>query len=123
MNAAGPQPEQIMQLLLTKYPAADSEPLTDAILLAVLSTVSQGKDSRQPLLERMQTSEDSGAARLVPSHKQAALLAWVDEAFRTMRSEHPLDDELTQRLNKLLPVAAAVAQIEGEFLCIGQHPR
>ncbi len=122
MSAAGPAPEHIMQLLLDKYPAADSEPLTEAVLLAVLSAVSRGEDSRQPLLERIQTNKELGAARLVPSHRQAALLAWVDAAFRTMRAEHPLDDELTLRLNKLLPVVAAVAQIDGEFLRIGQHP-
>ncbi|MCZ6830795.1 MAG: DUF1631 family protein [Gammaproteobacteria bacterium] len=123
MSKPGPQPKQVMQRLGEKYPGTDTaEPATNEALLAALAAVSAAENSRAPLLERMQPTDDLSATRIVPGRKQAAVLAWVDDAFRIMLSEHSLDDELTGKVKKLLPVVAAVALVKEEFLSIGQHP-
>jgi hypothetical protein len=122
MSGQPPQIDLVKQHLQDKYPSGSGgEPLAEQTLLDALAAAA-GEDSRTPLLERIQVSDDLGAPRLVPCKKQAALIAWVDDAFRLMLTEHPLDDELTGRIRKVLPAVAAVALFEGGFLTIGEHP-
>jgi hypothetical protein len=123
MSGRPPQAELVKQHLQDKYPAgAAREPLAEEALLNALAAVATGEDSRKPLLERMQASNDLSAPRPKPCPKQAALISWVDDAFRLMLTEHSLDDELTGKIRKVLPAVAAVALLEGDFLSIGQHP-
>jgi hypothetical protein len=123
MSTTGLKPKQVLQRLLEKYPAAnEAEPISSEALMTALAGLVHTEETRQPLLERLQPTEELNAERLRPGPRQAALLAWVDQAFRLMLSEHPLDDELSTRIKKLLPLVACVAQLEGEFLSIGQHP-
>jgi hypothetical protein len=85
MHEQTPDPELVTQRLAETYPGNSlAEPLTKAVLLAALATVSSAKDSRRPLLERMQPGGGLGARKLVPGQQQGAVLSWVDDAYRLM---------------------------------------
>ena len=123
MHKQTPEPELVIQALEQTYPGKSlAEPLGKAVILAALSAVHAAEDSRRPLLERMQPGGDKSSKKLVPGQQQSAMLSWVDAAFRLMLTEHPLDEALTARTKKLLPVVAAVALLEPDFLSVGIHP-
>jgi hypothetical protein len=48
--------------------------------------------------------------------------AWVHEAFRIVLENNLLDSQLTPLVRQLLPVAAAAAISEEQFLNLGEHP-
>jgi hypothetical protein len=118
-----PAPAQLLEQLQARYPhttPADREPTGNRQLAAALSTVKQIDGVHQLLLDRL--ADTDGRDELVLSARDAALLAWVDEAFRIAFRDTAVDSQLSRLVLNWLPVAAAVAITDQQFLLIGEHP-
>jgi hypothetical protein len=103
-------------------PKLNQQPTAIAWITALLSTLNQSSDIQSPLLERLATASSEDFDELCLDKLTYALLAWVDDTFRTTLKTYPLDGHLAAQLQTLLPLVAAVAISEEEFLAIGEHP-
>ena len=97
-------------------PKLNQQPTAIAWITALLSTLNQSSDIQSPLLERLATASSEDFDELCLDKLTYALLAWVDDTFRTTLKTYPLDGHLAAQLQTLLPLVAAVAISEEEFL-------
>jgi len=103
-------------------PKLHQEPTAAAWITALLSTLNQSSNIQSPLLERLGAASEENFDELRLDKLTYALLAWVDDTFRTVLKNYPLDGHLAAHLQTLLPLVAAVAISDEDFLKIGQHP-
>lgn len=73
-------------------------------------------------MERLVDAGEEDFDDIILSALNAALLSWVDEAFRITFKAHSLDSQLATQVQTLLPVAAAIAISDKQFLELGTHP-
>jgi len=57
----------------------------------------------------------------LPSNDQQAIFLWLDEAFLRWQTQFPIEQPLASELNRLQPLAAALAVSEPGFLTPGTH--
>jgi len=57
----------------------------------------------------------------LPSNEQAAILEWVNVAYSHWEEQFPIEEPLASEFRKLLPLAAALAITEPDFLTPGKH--
>ena len=125
MSTSAATPAELKRQLKRRFPFTpppNREPTSHALLLAALSTINRGGDVHRSLLERLVDAGEEDFDDIALSETNAALLAWVDEAFRILFKEFSLDSALATPLQDLLPVAAALAISEDGFLSVGDHP-
>ncbi len=118
-------PAELKRQLKRRFPYSpppNKEVTSHALVVAALSTINRGGDVHRPLLERLVDAGEEDFDAVILSSSDAALLSWVDEAFRLLFKQHSLDSALATPLQDLLPVAAALAVSENAFLDIGEHP-
>lgn len=57
----------------------------------------------------------------VPSDEQTAILDWLNSAYTYWEAHYPVEEPLASEIRKLLPLAAALAITDPDFLTPGAH--
>lgn len=118
-------PDQLRQQLLEKYPQSPQpggSPMEKAALLTALRTLHSAGDMQQSLLDSLADASNLGSEDFSLSGPDTAILGWIDETFRIALNESNLDPLLAVPMRKLLPLVAAIAITDDQFLEIGDHP-
>jgi len=89
---------------------------------ALLASLATAKDNTLSPLEMLSSEAEAAQDPLPPSSSQRSLLTWLDAAFHHWQEHYPVEQPLSQELHKLLPLCAALAVCDPDFLIPGVHP-
>ncbi len=111
--------KQLQERFKPATQAGDSSPLPT--LIAALGVVNQGDNTHLPMLEQLNDSSRTERTKLELGPEEASVLAWIDETFRVLLQDYPLDGNLAAKIQNLRLLVSALALSEDEFHKLGEH--
>ncbi len=118
-----PLPVVLRKRILADYPtAAPLNETMDAEPGQLIDALAGCSDPAVSLRDAVGRRLADMAIEVTPTGEQLAILAWLDEAHRDWLSRYALAKPLAEQLQKLRPLAAALALTDEDFMRPGAHP-
>lgn len=117
-----PLPRSLQSLVLALY-APETEVNAEQAMelkdvLAYLKSIDRYELSpMQAILSQTQAKSDPA----LPSNEHTAIMEWLDAAYTSWEEQYPVEEPLASEFRKLLPLAAALAITDSNFLTPGSH--